>query len=145
MPHRVPEIDIDDRPTVPLEFVANHPVKVLVVDGIVGSESRGIVVIDDGLIFVIRIVCAEVVDKSRDFPLEFDEERFYDVESTPGGLPGDYPVDIGVVVHADTNRLERIDVLIGPTVEQSGVEVVAERIEIIEIAGVVFMASRMEE
>lgn len=145
VPHRVPEIDIDDRPTVPLEFVANHPMEVLVVDGIVGSESRGIVVIDDGLIFVIRIVCAEVVDKSRDFPLEFDEERFYDVEPTPGGLPGDYPVDIGVVVHADTNRLERIDVFIGPTVEQSGVEVVAERIEIIEIAGVVFMASRMEE
>jgi len=139
VPHRVPEIDIDDRPTVPLEFVANHPVKVLVVDGIVGSESRGIVVINDGLIFVSRIVCAEVVDKSRDFPLEFDEERFYDVEPTPGGLPGDYPVDIGVVVHADTNRLERIDVFIGPTVEQSGVEVVAERIEIIEIAGVVFM------
>ncbi len=47
--------------------------EVLVVDGIVGFESRGIVVIDDGLIFVIRIVCAEVVDKSRDFPLEFDE------------------------------------------------------------------------
>ena len=110
VPHRVPEIDIDDRPTVPLEFVANHPVKVLVVDGIVGSESRGIVVIDDGLIFVIRIVCAEVVDKSRDFPLEFDEERFYDVESTPGGLPGDYPVDIGVVIECDTNRPVKVQI-----------------------------------
>ena len=87
VPHRVPEIDIDDRPTVPLEFVANHPMEVLVVDGIVGSESRGIVVIDDGLIFVIRIVCAEVVNKSRDFRSNLTKNDFMMLSRRPEGCP----------------------------------------------------------
>ena len=42
--HRVAEIHINHLPTMPLEFVADHPVEILVINGIVGAEGGGVVV-----------------------------------------------------------------------------------------------------
>lgn len=69
------------------------------------------------------------------------------------------PVDIGVVVHANTERLHRVDVRVRATVERAvergelvvgvdGVKIllrlfddalVAERVEVVEIRSIIFM------
>ena len=66
--HRVAEVHVNDLPTMSLELVADHPMKVLVVDGMVRAESRGIIVVDDRLVGMRRVVDAEYGNKAK--PLE---------------------------------------------------------------------------
>lgn len=58
-----------------LELMADHPIKVLVVDGIVGAESRGIVVVDDRLVGMRRVVGAEAGNKAK--PLEIRCQKYW--------------------------------------------------------------------
>ena len=74
MSHRVAEVHVNDLPSVALELMADHPIKVLVVDGIVGAESRGIVVVDDRLVGIRRIVGAEA-GKAK--PLEIRCQKYW--------------------------------------------------------------------
>ena len=59
MAHRVAEVHVNDLPAVTLELMDYHPVEVLVVHGIVRAEGSGIVVVDDRLVGIRRIVGAE--------------------------------------------------------------------------------------
>ena len=78
--HRISEVDIVDLPAMPLELVDYDPPEVLVVDGVVGTEGGGVVIEDDGLVAVVGVVSAEVVDERRNFALELREEGFDDFE-----------------------------------------------------------------
>ena len=117
MAHRVAEIHVNDLPTVPLELVDDDPVEVLVVHGIVGAEGGGVVVVDDRLVGMRCVVSTEVGDERRDFALELDVEGFEDVQSIGARLAADNPVDIGVVVHTNAERLHRVDVRVCAAVE----------------------------
>ena len=44
--HRVAEIHVNDLPTVTRDLVADHPVVILAVSGIIGAEGGGIVEVD---------------------------------------------------------------------------------------------------
>ena len=63
--HRVAKIHVNDLPSVALELMDYHPVEVLVVHGIVGAESGGIIVVDDRLVWVWCVVGAEVGNECR--------------------------------------------------------------------------------
>ena len=117
--HRVADIDILHPPAVSLELVDNDPAEVLFIDGVVRAEGGGVVVEDDRLVLMVLVVGAKVRNERGDFALELGIERLDDIEAFPHGLPClspscrprsvvhlpcDYPVDIGVVVHADTDR-----------------------------------------
>ena len=79
MAHRVAEVDGIDRPAVAFQFVDYPPTHILFVDSIVGVESGGIVIVDDGLVAVVTIVSAEVVNESGYLPLELDVKRLDDI------------------------------------------------------------------
>ncbi len=64
--HRVAEVHVLHRPALAFELVDYYPVEVLVVDGIVGAEGGGIVVVDDRVRGVRGVVSAEVGDERRD-------------------------------------------------------------------------------
>ena len=66
--HRVAEIHVNDLPSVALELMYYHPMEVLVVHGIVRAEGGGIVVVDDRLVGMRRVVGAEAGNKAK--PLE---------------------------------------------------------------------------
>ena len=68
MAHRVAEVHVNDLPSVALELMDYHPVEVLVVHGIVRAKSCGIVVVDDRLVRMRRVVGAEAGNKAK--PLE---------------------------------------------------------------------------
>ena len=117
--HRVSDIDILHPPAVSLELVDDDPSEVLFIDGVVRSEGGGVVVEDDRLVLMVLVVGAKVRYERGDFALELGVERLYHIQPFPHGLPClssscrprsvvhlpcDYPVDIGVVVHADTDR-----------------------------------------
>jgi len=138
--HGVPQVDVFDLPAVPLELVAHHPVEVLFVDGIVAAQGGTVVVIDNDLGLVVGIVAAEVVNQRRDLALELRVEGLDDVQPPPVGLARHDPVDVGIVVHADADRGEGVDVLVGPAVQLAFGEVIAETVEVVEVAGVIFVA-----
>ena len=102
--HRVADIDILHPPAVSLELVDDDPSEVLFIDGVVRAEGGGVVVEDDRLVLMVLVVGAKVRYERGDFALELGVERLYYVEPLADGLPCDYPVDVGVVVHADTDR-----------------------------------------
>ena len=157
--HRVAEVHVNDLPSVALELMDYHPMEVLVVHGIVRAEDSGIVVVDDRLVRMRSIVSAEVGDERRDFALELHIERFKDVQAVGTRLTAHNPVDIGIVVHANAERLHRVDVRVRATVERAvergelvvGVDgvkillrllndaVVAERVEVVEIRRIIFV------
>ena len=58
------------------KFMHNYPMKVLVVYSIVRAKSGSIIVIDDSVVGMGRIVCAEVCNERRDFALKFYVKRF---------------------------------------------------------------------
>ena len=60
--HRVTEVNRLHAPAVLFKFVDNDPVKVLLVDGIVRAEGRGIVIKHDGFILMRGVVAAEISD-----------------------------------------------------------------------------------
>ena len=93
--HRVSEVHGLDAPAVPLELLYHVIVEVLVVDGIVGAESRCIVIIDHGLVAVGGVIAAEVLDECRYLAVELDVEALDDIEATVARLTGDNPVVIG--------------------------------------------------
>ena len=66
--HRVAEVHVNDLPSVALELMDYHPVEVLVIHGIVRAEGSGIVVVDDRLVGMRRVVGAEAGNKA--MPLE---------------------------------------------------------------------------
>ena len=76
MPHRIAEIHILHLPTMPFKLMDDHPVEVLVVDGIVRAKSGGIVVEDDCMVGMGRVVRAEVSDERRYFALKLDVKGF---------------------------------------------------------------------
>lgn len=92
--HRVAEIDGLDRPPVPLKFVHHPPAHILFVDGIVGVERGGVVIVYDGLVAVVLVVFAEVGDKGGYLALEFGIKGFYDVQAAVARLSGYNPVVI---------------------------------------------------
>ena len=157
--HRVAEVHVNDLPTMALKLMDYHPVEVLVVHGIVRAEGSGIIVVDDRLVRMWSVVGAEVGNERRDFALEFDVKGFEDVQSIVAWLTAHNPIDIGIVVHANTERLHRVDVRVRATVERAvkrrelvvGVDsvkillrlfndaVVAERVEVVEIRSIILM------
>ena len=75
MAHGVAKIYILHTPAVAFKLMHNYPMKVLVVHRIVRAESSSIIVIDDTVIGMGRIVCAEVCNERRDFALKFHVKR----------------------------------------------------------------------
>ena len=69
--HGVAKIYILHAPAMPFKLMHNYPVKVLIVHGIVRAKSGGIIVIDDTVVGMGRIVCAGVCNEHRDFALNF--------------------------------------------------------------------------
>ncbi len=59
---------------------------------------------DNGLVAMLRIIAAEVLNESRYLSLELDIERLDDVELPATRLSCDNPVDVCVVVHTDADR-----------------------------------------
>ena len=117
--HRVAEVHVNDLPSVALELMDYHPVEVLVVHSIVRAESGGIIVVYDRLVWVWCVIGAEVGDERRDFALELHIERFEDVQAVDTRLTAHNPVDISIVVHANAERLHRVDVRVRATVERA--------------------------
>ena len=159
MSHRVAEVHVNDLPSVALELMYYHPVEILIVHGIVRAEGGGIVIVDDRLVRVWCVVGAEVGNERRDFALELHIERFEDVQAVGTRLTAHNPVDVGIVVHTNTERLHRVDVRVRATVERAvergemvscvdGVKillrltddfVIAERVEVVKIRRIIFM------
>ena len=110
--HWVADIDILHPPAVSLELVDDDPSEVLFIDGVVRAEGGGVVVEDDRLVLMVLVVGAKVRNERGDFALELGVERLDNIKSFSDGLPCDYPVDIGVVVHADTDRRGRDDICV---------------------------------
>ena len=76
MSHGVAEIHILHTPTMAFKLMHHYPMEVLVVHGIVRAKSSGIIVLDDTVVDMGRIVRAEVCNERRDFALKFYVERF---------------------------------------------------------------------
>ena len=157
--HRVAEVHVNDLPSVALELMYYHPMEILVVYGIVRAEGSGIIVVDDRLVWVWCVVGAEVGDERRNFALELDVKGFDDVQAVGTRLTAHNPVDVGVVVHTNAERLHRVDVRVrataGRAVERrepvscvDGVKillrltddfVISERVEVVKIRRIIFM------
>ena len=87
MSHRVSYIHIIHRPTIAFKLMHNYPMKVLVVHDIVRAKSGSIIVIiDDTVVGMGRIVCAEVCNERRDFALKFYVERFEHIKAVAARL-----------------------------------------------------------
>ena len=69
--HGVAKIHILHTPAMTFKLMHNYPMKVLIVHGIVRAKSCGIIVIDDTVVGMRRIVCAEVCNERRDFAFKF--------------------------------------------------------------------------
>ena len=119
MSHWVAEVHVNDLPAVAFKLVDNHPMEVLVVHGIVRAEGGGIIVVDDRLVRMRSVIGAEVGDERRDFALELHIERFEYVQAVGTRLTAHNPVDIGIVVHTNAERLHRVDVRVRATVERA--------------------------
>lgn len=137
--HRVSEVHGLDAPAVPLKLLYHVIVEVLVVDGIVGTESRCIVIIDHCLVAVCGIITAEFLDECRYLAVELYVEALDYIEAAVTRLTGDNPVDVGVVVHADADRRVGVNVLVGASIERREVIIIVESIEVLIIVGIVFV------
>ena len=82
---------------MPFKLMHNYPVKVLIVHGIVRAKSGSIIVIDDTVVGMGRIVCAEVCNERRYFALKFYVERFEHILAVAARLTAHNPIDIGIV------------------------------------------------
>lgn len=76
MAHGVAKIHILHAPAMTFKLMDDYPMKVLVIHGIVRAKSSGIIVIDDTVVSMGRIVCAEVCNERRNFALKFYVKRF---------------------------------------------------------------------
>ena len=102
MAHGVAKIYILHAPAMTFKLMHNYLVKVLVVHGIVRAKSSGIIVIDDTVVGMRRIVCAEVCKERRNLALKFYVERFEHIKPVAARLTAHNPIDIGIVVHVNT-------------------------------------------
>ena len=112
MAHGVAQIHILHTPAVAFKLMHHYPMKILVVHGIVRAKSYGIIVIDDTVVGMGRIVCAEVCNEHRDFALKFYVERFEYIKSVAARQTAHNPIDIGIVVLANTKLKVGIDAAI---------------------------------
>ena len=112
MAHGVAKIYILHTPAVAFKLMHNYPVKVLVVYGIVRAKSGSIIVIDDTVIGMGRIVRAEVCNERRNFALKFYVKRFEHIKSVAARLTAHNPIDIDIVVHVNTKLKVGIDAAI---------------------------------
>ena len=96
MAHGVAQIHILHTPAVAFKLMDDYPMKILVVHGIVRAKSGGIIVIDDTVIGMRRIVCAEVCNERRDFALKFYIKRFEHIKAVAARLTAHNPIDIGI-------------------------------------------------
>ena len=69
--HWVAEVHVNDLPAVALKLMDNHPMKVLVVHGIVRARGCGIIVVDDRLVRMRSVLGAEIGDERRDFQFRY--------------------------------------------------------------------------
>ncbi len=60
MAHRVSEVNRLHAPTVQLKLVAHDKVEILLVDSVVRAEGGRIVIIDYGLVAMLRVITVEV-------------------------------------------------------------------------------------
>ena len=68
--HRVAQVHILYLPPVALKLMDDDIAEVLVVDGIVRAERRGVVVEDDRLVLMISVIGAEIIDQGGNLTLE---------------------------------------------------------------------------
>ena len=87
------------------------------------------------------VVEAEVGDQRRQLALVLHIKRLENIEAVVHfiGLPGHNPVDIGIVVHADTYGSVAVEVMVSAAVDGPRLIVVSQRVEVVEIAVVVLM------
>ena len=112
MAHRVAKIHILHTPTMTFKLMHNYPMKVLVVHGIVRAKSGSIIVIDDTVVGMGRIVRAEVCNEHKNFAPKFYVERFEYIKSVAVRQTAHNPIDIGIVVLANTKLKVGIDAAI---------------------------------
>ena len=112
MAHRVAKIHILHTPAVAFKLMHNYPMKILVVHGIVRAKCGSIIVINDTVVGMGRIVCAEVCNERRDFALKLDVKRFEHIKSVAARQTPHNPIDIGIVVLANTKLKVGIDAAI---------------------------------
>ena len=118
MAHRIAQIHILHTPAVAFKLMDDHPMKVLVVHGIVRAKSGSIIVIDDTVVGMRRIVCAGVCNERRNLALKLYVKRFEHIKSVAARLTAHNPIDIGIVVHADTKRSHRVEIRISAAVKR---------------------------
>ena len=85
MAHVVAKIHILHTPAMAFKLMDDYPMKVLVVHGIVRAKSSDIIVIDDTVAGMRRIVRAEVCNEHRNFALKFYVERFEHIKAVAAG------------------------------------------------------------
>lgn len=85
MSHGVAKIYILHTPAVSFKLMDDYPMKVLVVHGIVRAKSGSIIVIDDTMVGMGRIVSAKVCNERRDFALKFYVKDLSTLRRLPRG------------------------------------------------------------
>ena len=85
MAHGVAKIYILHTPAMTFKLMDDHPMKVLVVHGIVRAKSGSIIVIDDTMVGMGRIVSAEVCNERRDFALKLYVKDLSTLRRLPRG------------------------------------------------------------
>lgn len=96
--------------------------------------------LDHDLALVVGVVAAEVIDKCGGFALKFGVKGLDDIQAAPVGLAGYNPIYVGIVVHADADGRVWVQVLVSPAVQLGIAEVIAETVELLEVAGVIFVS-----
>ena len=143
MPHRMAKIDRFDLPTMGDKLLLDDPLEIVLIDRVVRAERRRVIVEDDLLLAVVLVVLAEIVDEGGYLALELDIEGLDDIEPAFVLLSGNNPVYVGIVIHADADRLVRIAIPVRLTVHETAVLgfclAETERSEVIVIGGVVLM------
>ena len=112
MAHRVAQIDILNLPAVALEFVNYDVTEVLIVDGVVRAQGRGVVVEDHLLAEVGAVVLAEVVHELAQLARVLHVEGLQHAQDGTVALTGDQPVYVRVVVEGDGDRRLQIQVAV---------------------------------
>ena len=89
---------------------------------------------------MLSIITSEVIDKGWYLPLKLDVEGLHDIKAAVMRVPDDNPVDVGVVVHIDTNWRIRINVSDGVATGGGKVEGLSETVKIGVVVSVIFMS-----
>ena len=113
MVHLLADADIGDLPSIPLQSLDNGAMEVIVMKGIVVRDEGRVIVKDHTLIAVVSIIGAEVLDKLRQLPVIFHEQR---IDAPQLGifpyLTYNDPVDVGVGIEGDDQRQLGVEIRI---------------------------------